>query len=97
MLDCTGSKALLSRLNLSILAALACAIVGYGQAAVEYALKSAGSAASASGAGAAIGVCRVDSALLKCLSRSYPKTTIIVIGLLTVLIWRRLTRAHAGR
>jgi hypothetical protein len=97
MLDCNWSKALLSRLTLIVLAALTCATVGYGQAAVEYALKSSGSAVSASGADAAIGVCRVDSTLLTCLSHSYPKTTIIVIVLLALMVMRYLTRAHSAR
>jgi hypothetical protein len=39
MLGCNRSKALLSRLTLTILAALTSAIAGYAQAAVEYALK----------------------------------------------------------
>ena len=97
MLDCNRSKALLSRLTLIILAALACAIDGYGQAAVEYALKSSGSAVPASGAGAIIGGCRVDSTLLTCLSHAYPKTTIIVVVLLAVMFLRQLTRAYSAR
>ena len=97
VLDCDRSKALLSRLTLIVIAALACANAGYCQAAVEYSLKSSGSAVSASGAHATIGACRVDSTLLTCLSHSYPKTTIIVIGLLAVMIMRQLTRAHAAR
>ena len=88
---------MLPRLTLTILAVLACTTVGYGQAAVEYGLKSAASAVSASGTSATVGGCKVDSALLACLSRSYPKTTIISIGLLAVMILRWLTRAHAAR
>jgi len=83
---------MLSRLTLGIPAALACATVGYAQAAAEYALQSSRSAASASGAGATIGGCRVDSTLLTCLSHSYPKTTIIVIALLALMILRWLAR-----
>lgn len=85
------------RLTLRIVAALACATVGLGQTAVEYALKSSGSAVSASGQHASIGACRVDSTLLACLSRSYPKITIIVIGLLVLAILRWLAKAYAAR
>ena len=80
------------RLTLGVLAALAFANAGYGQAAVEYALKASGSATAASGPGAVIGGCRVDATILTCLSRSYPKTTIAVLALLTLLIYRWLTR-----
>ena len=97
MLDRIRSMALLSRLTLTILAELTCTTVGNGQAAVEYALKSSGSAVSASGADATIGVCRVDSTLLTCLSHSYPKTTIIVIVLLALMLMRQLTKVHAAR
>ena len=96
MLDCNRSAALLSRLVLRVLAPLTWATVAYGQAAGEYALKSSEGAVSASGTGT-IGGCRVDSTLLTCLSHSYPKTTIVVIGLLAVLILRWLTRAHAAQ
>jgi len=97
MLDCNRSKALLSRIILRILAALTCATAGYGQAVAEYALKSSGSAVSASGGVAAIGGCRVDSSLLTCLNRAYPKTTIVVIALLALMLWRWLARARAAR
>jgi hypothetical protein len=97
MLDCNWSKALLSRLTLIVLAALSYVTVGYGQAAVEYALKSGGSAVSASRADAGIGGCKVDSTVMTCLGRSYPKTTIAVIGLLTLMILRWLTRANRVR
>lgn len=97
MLDCNRSKALLSRLTLTILAALANATAGYGQAAAEYALKSSGGALSASGAHASIGACSVDATLLTCLSHSYPKTTIVVIAFVALMIMRQLTRAHAAR
>ena len=88
---------MLSRLTLIFLASLSCATVGYGQAAVEYALKSSGSAVSTSGADATIGGCRVDSSVMTCLSRSYPKTMVVVIGLLTLMILRWLTRAYRVR
>jgi hypothetical protein len=68
------------------------------QAAVEYALKSAGSAGAASGASAIAG-CKVDSALLSCLSHSYPRTTTVVAVLICLMIVRWLAiharyRAH---
>jgi hypothetical protein len=88
---------MLSRLALGTLAVARCATVAYGQAAVEYALKSSGSAVSGSGAPATMGGCRVDSTLLTCLSRSYPTTTIIVAGLLAVMILWWLARAFASR
>jgi hypothetical protein len=63
------------------------------QAAVEYALKSAGSAVAASG-GSAVAGCKVDSALLSCLSHSYPRTTIPVAVVICLLIVRWLA-VHA--
>ncbi len=67
--------------------------IAYGQAAVEYALKSGGSAVSASGEPATVGSCRVDSSLLTCLSESYPKTMIVLLALLTILILWRVLKA----
>ena len=90
------SKGSLSRLALIVLAPLVCATVGHAQAAAEYALRSAGSAVS-TGANATIGGCRVDSALFTCLGQSYPKTTVVVIILLTLMILRWLTRAYRSR
>ena len=90
------SKGSLSRLALIVLAPLVCATVGHAQAAAEYALRSSGNAVS-TGTNTTIGGCRVDSALFACLGRSYPKTTIAVIVLLTLLILRWLTRAHRAR
>lgn len=83
-----------TRLALAILAVLAQATDAFSQAAVEYALQSSGGALSASG-GASIGGCSVNSTLLACLTRSYPKATIVVIGALTLLILRWLIRARA--
>lgn len=59
------------------------------QAAVEYAMKSAGSAVSASGS-AAIAGCKVDSVLLTCLSHSYPRTMIFAAVVICVIIMRWL-------
>jgi hypothetical protein len=94
MLDSNQSKVMLPRLVLRIFVAFACATAGYGQAAVEYALQSSGGAVSASASNPIIAGCRVDSTLLTCLSRSYPKTTIVVVALLTVMIFRWLTRGY---
>jgi hypothetical protein len=58
------------------------------QTVVEYALRTAGSAVSAHG-GPAIAGCTMNSALLNCLSDTYPRATIafaVVIGLL-LLRW----------
>ena len=62
-----------------------------GQAAVEYALKSAGSAIEAGGASAIAG-CAVNSALLSCLSHAYPRTAILVAVAGCLLIGRWLIR-----
>jgi hypothetical protein len=97
MLDCNWIKSLLARLTLIMLAALASATPGYGQAAAEYALKSSAGALSANGTAAGIGGCKVDTTVLTCLSHSYPKSTIVVIALVVLLIMRRLSRAHAAR
>jgi hypothetical protein len=59
------------------------------QAAVEYALKSAGSAVAASG-GSAIAGCKVDSTLPSCLSHAYPRTTMVVVVVAALLFLRWL-------
>jgi hypothetical protein len=59
------------------------------QATVEYALKSGGSAVSAGGA-TTIALCKVDSALLTCLSDSYPRMTILCAVVIFLLIARWL-------
>ncbi len=71
--------------------------VAYGQAAVEYALKSSGGAAAGSGAPLKIGNCRVDSTLPSCFSQSYPRATVVVVALITVLVLWRLFKAHSAR
>jgi hypothetical protein len=65
-------------------------IAAHAQAAAEYALKSAGSAVAGNG-GSAIAGCRVDSTLLPCLSRSYPRATTMTAVVISVLFWRWLT------
>jgi lambda repressor-like predicted transcriptional regulator len=70
---------------------LAIPVVLRGQAAVEYALKSAGSAMAPSG-GSAIAGCKVDSTLLSCLGHSYPRTTILIGVVIGLLILRWLAR-----
>ena len=59
------------------------------QAAVEYALKSAGSATAVSG-NATLAGCRMDSALPTCLSHAYPQTTILIVVVVCLLIIRWL-------
>lgn len=66
-------------------------VVLRGQAAVEYALKSAGSAAAAGG-GSAIAGCQVNSTLLSCLGHSYPRTAILIGVVIGLLILRWLAR-----
>jgi hypothetical protein len=80
------------------MALLLCAIpvTLFAQAAVEYALKSGGSVLPAS-AGSAIAGCNVDSAVLTCLSHSYPRASIltaVVIGLLIVRWLAAGSRVH---
>ena len=62
------------------------------QAAAEYALRSAGSAAAAGApavdSGAYIAGCSVNSTLFTCLNHSYPRGTIVVAALLFVFILR---------
>jgi hypothetical protein len=64
------------------------------QAAVEYALKSAGSAAAVS-SNATVAGCRMDSAVLTCLSHVYPQTTILIVVVVCLLIVRWLA-GHIG-
>ena len=59
------------------------------QAAIEYGLKTANSAVS-SGGGTTIAGCNVDSALLTCLSHSYPQTALIFAVVICLLIGRWL-------
>jgi hypothetical protein len=61
----------------------------FGQAAVEYALKSAQSAVNAGG-NSVIAGCRVDSTLLTCLRHSYPRTTLLTVIVICLLILRWL-------
>ena len=68
------------------------------QGAVEYALKSAGSTAAVSN-NATVAGCRMDSAVLTCLSHVYPQTTILIVVVVCLLIVRWLAgharyRAH---
>lgn len=81
------SNASLLRLAAGVLAALASATALSAQAAVEYALQSSRGAVSAVGGDAAIGGCKVDSALLACLGRLYPKTMIVATVLLALFIY----------
>jgi hypothetical protein len=60
------------------------------QAAVEYGLRSAGSAVSATGGVAMIAGCRVDSALLTCLNHSYPATMLLIAGVICLIMARWL-------
>jgi hypothetical protein len=64
------------------------------QAAVEYALKSGGSAVSP-GSASEIAGCKVNSDLLICLSHSYPRMSILSAVVIFLLIIRWLNR-HAG-
>jgi len=57
------------------------------QAAAEYALKAAQSPVSASRRVSVAG-CQVDSDLLTCLSHSYPRTTVIVLVVVFLLVVR---------
>lgn len=73
-------------------------IVIRAQAAVEYALKSGGSAVAGSG-GSSLAGCEVDAALLSCLGHSHPRAMIIVAVVIFLLIVRWLAsrsgyRAH---
>ncbi len=88
---------MLSRLVFGILAAVGCSWVAYGQAAAEYALQSSRGAVSAAGEDASIGGCTIGSTLLTCLSRSYPRTTILVVGLLAVIVWLWVAKMFAWR
>ncbi len=96
VLDFGRSKSMPASLSLRMLALLACTTSAFGQAAVEYALKSSGGAVAASSS-AAIGGCKVDATLLSCLSRLYPKTTIVVVGLLLLLVLRWLFKWYGSR
>ncbi len=97
MLDYDRSQVVASLLVSGWLAAFVVAPVAWAQAAAEYALQSSRGALSASGTDAAIAGCSVDASLLTCLSRSYPKTTIVVASLLTLAILRWLTRMYRAR
>ena len=85
-------------LRFAVLYIFALPITLLAQAAVEYALKSAGSAPPVS-SNATVAGCRMDSAVLTCLSHVYPQTTILIVVVVCLLIVRWLAgharhRAH---
>ena len=80
-------------LRFAVLYIFALPITLLAQAAVEYALKSAGSATGVSG-NATLAGCRMDSALQTCLSHAYPQTTILIVVVFCLLIVRWLA-GHA--
>jgi hypothetical protein len=61
------------------------------QAAVEYALQS-GSSALTHLASSGIAGCNVDSGMLVCLSHTYPRTSILVVGVLCLFAVRWVAR-----
>jgi len=79
------------------LCALSVASAARAQAVVEYAAKSATSAASGTSGGASLGACRVDSTVISCLRQNYPvafQVVLVVICLLVaILIFRPRQRA----
>ncbi len=81
-------------LRFVLLPLLAVPVVLRAQAAVEYAVKSAGGAVAASG-GSGIAGCKVDSALLSCLSHFYPRTMMLAAVVICLLIVRWLA-GHTG-
>jgi hypothetical protein len=70
-----------------------------GQAAIEYGLKTAGALPGngSSVGGNAIAGCQMDSALLTCLSHSYPRAAILTGVVICLLILRWLAGATAYR
>jgi hypothetical protein len=72
-----------------VLAALPIGLLA--QAAAEYALQS-GSRALTNIASSGIAGCDVDSRLLVCLSHSYPRTAILVVGVLCLFAVRWVVR-----
>ena len=79
------------------LCALSVASAARAQAVVEYAAKSATSAASGTSGGASLGACRVDSTVISCLRQNYPvafQVVLVVICLLVaILVFRPRQRA----
>jgi hypothetical protein len=76
-------------------ALLASPLALLGQAAAEYALRSA--KAISVDSGTAIAGCPVDSALLTCLGHSYPRTAILAAVVLCLVIVRWLVGTAAYR
>jgi hypothetical protein len=70
--------------------------VGWGQAALEYAARSAGASAVLASDGGAIAGCPVDSALASCLGRSYPRTSLAVAAFIALVLIRMLARRVRG-
>ncbi len=62
-----------------------------GQAAVEYALQAARNTAATS-RGMTIGGCAVDSELIWCVGQAYPRTTIVALVVIGVLVFRWMGR-----
>jgi len=76
---------------------LALPLTLFGQAGIEYALKT-GSSVAAPG-GSAIAGCPVDSALLSCLGHAYPRAAIVggIVVLSLILRWLAGSAAFRAR
>ena len=68
----------------------------FAQAVVEYALQSGSSALSHIG-DSAIGGCNIDSGLVRCLGRTYPRAAIAVVVVLGLLMVRWLAGATRSK
>jgi hypothetical protein len=68
------------------LCALSVASAARAQAVVEYAAKSATSAASGTSGGASFGACRVDSTVISCLRQNYPVAFQVVLVVICLLV-----------
>jgi len=66
--------------------ALALSTIADGQAAVEYAARSAGSTLSANGSSVQLGVCQLDSTLIPCVRQYYPLTFYVAIAAVCVFL-----------
>jgi hypothetical protein len=83
------TKVPLKQVRFAAAAVLVSPLILRGQAAAEYALKSAQSL-SVDGS-ATIAGCPVNTTLLTCLHHSYPRTTLLAVAVLCLVIVRWLT------
>ena len=81
---------------LQLLLALAIVTSAAGQAAVEYAAKSAGTSASGAVGDLHVGVCHVDAGVFRCVHDYYPTAFIVIVVGLSLMFLAMIVRTARG-